>query len=109
MENNIKPQGCPSYLQEKFKEVVTDYWDVFCEDGLHRPIWGFLLQIDAGNNLYIGCKPHRYSPHESVVMKNMAKRLDENGVVEEDDGPWELFVVIASKPRQENVPWNEYQ
>ena len=100
MENNIKPQGCPSYLQEKVKEAVTEYWDVFCEDGLRRPIWGFLLQIDAGNNLYIGCKPHRYSPHESVVMKNMAKRLDENGVVEEDDRPRGELVILFAKTHQ---------
>ena len=35
--------------------------------------------------------------------------MDENGVVEEDDGTWVALVVLASKPHQENVPWREYQ
>ena len=25
LENNLKLQGCPSDIQEKFKDVVTDY------------------------------------------------------------------------------------
>ena len=29
-DKNIKLQGLPSDLQEKLKEVVTEYWDVFC-------------------------------------------------------------------------------
>ena len=41
LEKNLKPQGFPSELQDKVKEVVTEYWDVFCEDGFRRPIWGF--------------------------------------------------------------------
>ena len=38
---NLKIQGCPSDLQDKVKELVTEYWDVFCEDGFHCPIRGF--------------------------------------------------------------------
>ena len=38
LEKNIKLQRSPSDLQEKFKEVVTAYWDVFYEDGFLRPI-----------------------------------------------------------------------
>ena len=40
LDNNLKLQGCTSGLQDKAKGVVTDYWDVFCEDVLRRPIWG---------------------------------------------------------------------
>ena len=32
LEKNLKIQGCPSDLQEKFNELVTEYWDLFCED-----------------------------------------------------------------------------
>ena len=38
---NLKLHGFPSDLQYKVKEVVTEYWDVFCEYGLCRPIRGF--------------------------------------------------------------------
>ena len=41
-------------------------------------------------------------------MKNLVGRLDENGVVEEDDGPWVALVILATKPHQENFPWHEY-
>ena len=41
LEKNLKLQGFPSDLQYKFKEVVTEYWNVFCEDGFGRPIRGF--------------------------------------------------------------------
>ena len=41
LENNQKLQGCTSEWQDKVKYVVTEYWDVFCEDGFRRPIRGF--------------------------------------------------------------------
>ena len=31
LEKNLKQQGLPSGLQDNVKEVVTDYWYVFCE------------------------------------------------------------------------------
>ena len=31
LEGNLKLHGCPPELQPKIKEVVMEYWDVFCE------------------------------------------------------------------------------
>ena len=42
-------------------------------------------------------------------MLNIMERIDENGVVEEDDGPWGELLVLATKLHQENVPWYKYQ
>ena len=109
LEKNIKIQGCPIYLQDKVKEVVTEYWYVFCEDGFRWPIRGFSFQIDTGSHSPICCKPPRCGPHESEAMRKLVERLDENGAVEEDDGPWGPLVVLAAKPHQQNVPWHEYQ
>ena len=64
----MKLQGCPNDLQSKVKEVVTDYWGDFCEDGFRRPIRGFSFQIDTGNHTPIYCKPPRYGPNESEIM-----------------------------------------
>ena len=86
LENNLKPQGCPSDLKVKVKEVVTDYWDMFCEDRFYQHNPGFAFQIDTGNHTPIFCKPLRYVPYESEFMQKLVTRLDENGVVEEDDG-----------------------
>ena len=71
LENNLKIQGRPSELQYKVKEVVTEYWDVFCEDGFCRPIRGFSFQIDTGRHSPICCKPPRYGPHDFEVMQKM--------------------------------------
>ena len=49
LDHILKLQVFPSDLQNKVKELVTEYWDLFCEDGLLRPIWGFSFQIDIGN------------------------------------------------------------
>ena len=42
-------------------------------------------------------------------MRKLAERLDENGVVEEDRGPWGVLVVLAAKTHQGNLPWHDYQ
>ena len=42
-------------------------------------------------------------------MRKMVGWLDENGVMEEDDGPWGALVVLDAKPHQENIPWRDYQ
>ena len=109
LEKNLKLQGCPKELQGKVKEVVADYWDVFCEEGFRRPMRGFSFQIDTGDHPPICCKQPRYGPHESEIMRKLVAKLDENGVVEDDEGPLGALVVLAAKPHQENVPWHEYQ
>ena len=80
--------------------MVTEYWYVFFEDRFRRPIWGFSFHIDTDSHSPICCKPYRYGPDEYEVMKNLVERLDENGVVEDDDLPWGALVVIAAKPHQ---------
>ena len=34
--------------------------------------------------------------------------MDENGVVEEEDGPWGSLVVFSAKPHHNNAPWDEF-
>ena len=109
LEKNLKIQGCPSDLQEKVKEVVTEYWYVFCEYLLRQPIWGFSFQIDTGSHSPIYCKPPRCGPHEFKFMQKLVESLDENGVVEEGDETWGALVVLAAKPHQENLPYHKYQ
>ena len=53
LKKNLKIQVCPSNLQDKVKEVVTEYWDMFCENKLCLPIRGFSFQIDIGIHLPI--------------------------------------------------------
>ena len=33
LDKNLKLKGCLCDLQDKVKEVVKEYWDVFCEYG----------------------------------------------------------------------------
>ena len=53
LEKNTKLQELTSNLQENVKEMVTDYWDIFCDDGFRRTIRGFLFHIDTGNHIPI--------------------------------------------------------
>ena len=71
LEKNLKLKDCLSELQDKVKEVVKEYWDVFCEYGFRQPIWGFSFQIDTGSHSPIFCKPTRCGPHKSEVMQNL--------------------------------------
>ena len=77
---------------------------MFCEDVLHRPIWGFSFQIDIYNHPPICYKSPRYGPHKSEVIQKLAEILDKTFVVEEDDVPWGALVVLSAKPHQDNVP-----
>ena len=73
LEKNTKLQELTSNLQENVKEMVTDYWDIFCEDGFRRTIRGFLFHIDTGNHIPIWWKPTIYFPNESEVMWKLTK------------------------------------
>ena len=97
LEKNLKLQDYPSDLQEKVKELVTEYRYVFCEDRLRRNIRGFSFQIYTGNHPPICCKPPRYIPHESDFMIKLVERLGGNIVVEEDDWPWRALVVLDTE------------
>ena len=37
---NIRLDGCPEMLKEVIIKVVEEYWDVFAEGGLRKPIRG---------------------------------------------------------------------
>ena len=109
LERNLKLIGCPTELQPQIREVVMEYWDVFCEQGLRRPIHGFSFQIDTGDAKLVCCKHHWYGPHELKVIDKLVDKLQENGLIEDDDGPWGAIIVLAAKPHQEEVPWDKYK
>ena len=88
LEKNWKLQGFPSDLQDKVKEVVTEFWYVFCEDGFRRPLWEFSFHIETCNHPPVFCKPPRYCPNESEVTRKLVVSMDEYGLVGEDDRTW---------------------
>jgi hypothetical protein len=54
-------------------------------------------------------KTPRYGPHESKVVSKPCQHLENNGLIDDsrDDGPGRFIIVLASKPNQEDIPWNE--
>ena len=50
-----------------------------------------------------------YVPNESKVMRNILGWLDENGVKEEEDGPWGALAFLSTKTHQENIQCHGYQ
>eukprot|EP00957_Ditylum_brightwellii_P162102 12341306-Ditylum_brightwellii.AAC.1 len=67
---------------------MKEYWEVFCKRELRNPIRGFSFQIDTGNSKPVCCKQPSYRPKESKVMEKLVAKLEENSVIEDDNGPW---------------------
>jgi len=109
LERNLRWHSCPEDLRAPILDMLKEYWDVFCEEGLCRNIRGFVFRVNTGDAKPICCRPPRYGPHESKVMETLVGKLEDNGLIEDNDGPWGAQVVLAAKPHQENVPWDQYQ
>ena len=68
LQNILKLHRCPSDLQDKVEDFVTDYWDFY---GFLRYIRVFLFQIDTGNHPPIFYKPPRYIIHQYEFMRKL--------------------------------------
>ena len=108
LNQNIRWERCPEEHRGAIEEVIREFWDVFASEGLRRNIRGFQCRVDTGATKPICCKPPRYGPHEAHIMIKLVTRLEDNGMVEDDDGPWGSQIVLAGKPGQENKSWDEY-
>ncbi len=85
-----------------------DYWDVFIEEGVRNPIRGIQFHVDTGEVPPISVKPPRYGPHETRVINDLVEKLEANGIIEDDDGPWGAPIVLAAKANQEHLHWSQY-
>ena len=108
LDKNIRWGHCPQELQAPVLEIIKEYWDVFCEEGLRRNIRGFSCRVDTGDVAPVCCKIPRCGPHESRAMSKLVDHLDYNGLTEPDDGPWGSQIVLAAKPGQDDTPWHEH-
>jgi hypothetical protein len=108
LETNIQWRDCPEEHKAEIREVIKQQWDVFCQEGMQRPIRGFEFNIDIGKVKPICVKLPRYGLHEQRVITLLVKQLKEKGIVEDDDGPWGSQIVLASKPSQGHVHWSQF-
>ena len=46
------------------------------------------------------CKPPRYGPHESLVMKKLLTDLEQQAVIEDDTGPYGAMIMLAANAMQ---------
>ena len=109
LERNLSLEGCPVQLHDDIKQTIKDYWDVFCEQGLRRHIRGFTFSIDTGDTPPVCCRQPRYGPHEAKIMRKLCDALDDNGLIEDDDGPYGAQIVLAAKPGQDGVPADKFK
>ena len=72
---NIRWRDCPEEHKPAFLNLIKEFWDVFAEEGLRRPILGFQCRVDTGDVKPICCKPPRYGPHEARIMENLVAKL----------------------------------
>ena len=107
-EKIIQWRDCPQEHRPVIEAIIKEYWDVFDPSGALRTIRGYLFHIDTGAHKPVCCKPPRYGPHESVVMKKLLAALENQGVIEDNTGPYGAMIVLAAKPNQEHLHWTEY-
>lgn len=105
---NIQWRDCPEEWKPTITAMIQEYWDCFSQAGMHRHIRGFTFHIDTGPTKPIDCKPPRYGPHESQVIKKLVDALQKKGIIEDDDGPYGSLVVLAGKPNQDHAHWSQY-
>ena len=108
LEKNLKWGDCPTEYRPRILSLIKKYWDVFAPEGLRRHIRGYQCRIDTGDVTPICCKTPRYGPHEARIINKLVKQLEDNGLIEDDDGPWGALVVLAAKANQEHVAWYDY-
>ena len=41
-------------------------------------------------------------------MTKLCQQLQDNGLIEDDDGPWGALIVLAAKANQEDIQWSDY-
>jgi hypothetical protein len=105
LSKNIRWHACPEVHQPAVLNIIKNYWDVFCAEGIRRHIHGFTFRVDTGTAAPVACKNPRYGPHEAQIITQMTEKLLHNGLVEPALGPWASQVVLAAKAKQEDVPW----
>ena len=108
LNKNINWTGCTEELKRMVLPIIKEYWDVFAEEGLRNPILGFQFVVDTGTATPVCCKLPRYGMHEGPVIRKICDGLKHNGIIEEDRGPWGAMIVLAAKPNQNEVHWNDY-
>ena len=108
LQQNINWTGCQSENRQRIVDIIQEYWDVFAQEGLKNPILGFQFVVDTGAAKPVCCRLPRYGMHEAPVIKKICAGLKHNGIIEEDKGPWGAMIVLAAKPNQAQVHWNDY-
>jgi hypothetical protein len=108
LDKNITWGNCPTAYKEQILTIIKEHWDCFAQEGLKKHIRGFTCRIDTGAIEPVCCRAPRYGPHEAKVMTQLCQQLQDNNLIEDDDGPWGALIVLAAKPNQEQVQWEDY-
>ena len=106
--NTIQWGQCPEEHQEDIISILREYWDVFAQEGMKKPMHGFFFNINTGVSYPVSCKPPRYGTHESRIILKVVEGLKRDGIIKDNDGPWGALVMLAAKPNQEHKYWAEY-
>ena len=83
-EKVIQWRDCPLEHRPVIDAMIHEYWNVFDPAGALRTILGYEFSIDTGAHKPVCCKPPRYGPHESVVMRKLLAVLEDQGVIKDD-------------------------
>ena len=108
LDKNLQWRDCPDEFRPLFMAVILKYWDAFHKGNMSKHIRGYEFSIDIGTNQPVCCKQPRYGPHEAAVINELIEKLANQGLIEQDTGPYGAMVVLAAKPNQGHKHWSEY-
>jgi hypothetical protein len=81
-ESNVNWENCPEENQAEVTTIIKQYWDVFVEEGIKKPVRGLKFHIDTGDSVPICCKQRNYGPFESKIIDELVQTMEENGLIE---------------------------
>jgi hypothetical protein len=108
LDSNVQWRDCPEWCRPVVRAILEEYFDVFTQAGMQRPIRGFEFHIDTGKVKPITCKVPVYGHHKERVIQELVETLQNKGLIEDDDRPWGSPIVLASKPNQGHIHWLRY-
>lgn len=88
--------------ENRIRDFVIRFWDVFREEGVKIPIQGYEMVVDTGDHKPIKVPLPRYGLFESPIMQKTIDWLLELKHIRLDNtSPWGFRITLAPKPHQE--------
>lgn len=97
-EDDVSPEQ-----QEKMREIIRKYVDVFKDGGnaLPPPALGVLCDVDVGDTPPIAQKARKVRPEFMEKLHILLKALLNQGLIQFSNSSWPLIVIVLKKNKKD--------